>query len=72
MAKAPLLAFRAMLSLYPRGFRETYADAMEMVFLDRLRESRAPVPRAPFWLRTSSNIALTACGDVGLDIGRGH
>jgi putative ABC transport system permease protein len=61
--KAYLLAFRAMVLLYPRAFRETYADDMESLFLDRLRESRAPVARARFWLRTSSNIALTACAE---------
>jgi putative ABC transport system permease protein len=52
-----------LLSLYPRAFREAYADDMESLFLDRLRENRAPVARARFWLRTSSNIALTACAE---------
>src|SRR5262249_59070440 len=63
MENAHLLAFRALLWLYPRAFRETYAEDMEVLFVDRLRENRAPVARAKFWLRTSSNIALTACAE---------
>jgi len=63
MDNVHLLAFRAMLWLYPRTFRETYGGDMELLFLDRLHENRGPVARGRFWLRTSSNIALTACAE---------
>jgi putative ABC transport system permease protein len=63
MEKAHLLAFRALLWLYPRGFRETYAADMSLLFLDRLRESRGPTARTAFWLRTAANLALTAAAE---------
>jgi putative ABC transport system permease protein len=63
MERIHRLAFRALLWLYPRAFREGYADDMERLFLDRLREHRAPAARAAFWLRTSSNVVVTACAE---------
>jgi putative ABC transport system permease protein len=63
MEKAHLRAFRVLLWLYPRAFRETYAADMSLLFLDRLRESRGPIARTEFWLRTTSNLVLTAAAE---------
>jgi putative ABC transport system permease protein len=57
---AHLLAFRALLRLYPRAFREAYAEDMELLFVERLRELRSPGARVEFLTRTIGNIAFTA------------
>jgi len=57
---AHLLAFRALLRLYPRAFREAYAEDMELLFVERLRERRSPGARVEFLTRTGANIASTA------------
>jgi hypothetical protein len=58
--KAHLLAFRALLRLYPRAFRDAYARDMELLFVERLGERRSQAARVEFLTRTAGNIASTA------------
>lgn len=54
MTSRHLAAYRALLRLYPRSFRESYGDPMAQLFGDRLRDvgSRAWLETIPDLLRT--------------------
>ena len=47
--------YRRLLNLYPAGFRENYAAAMERAFRDELRESHG----AFLWLRLLADLAVS-------------
>jgi putative ABC transport system permease protein len=47
--------YRRLLKLYPAGFRENYAAAMERAFRDELRESHG----ALLWLRLLADLAVS-------------
>ena len=47
--------YRRLLKLYPAGFRENYAAAMERAFRDELRESHG----AMLWLRRLADLAIS-------------
>jgi putative ABC transport system permease protein len=55
-------AFRALLRLYPRAFRDAYAADMEILFGERLDASRGR-GRAALWLRTVVNLIATAAAE---------
>ena len=57
------LVFRALLWLYPAGFRRAYGGDMELLFSERLSEQDGVLRRLRFWLRTAVNIAATAASE---------
>lgn len=48
-------AYRAMLRLYPRHFRDEYGTDMALLFAEQLRDERA----ARVWARSAIDLALT-------------
>ena len=55
--------FRLLLSLFPRGFRETFGEDMRAVFAAQLRAARASDRRgavARLWLRTATGMTAAA------------
>lgn len=49
-------AYRALLRLYPRRFRDEYGADMALLFADQLRDE----PAARVWARSAVDLALTA------------
>lgn len=56
------MVFNFLLRLFPRAFREAFADEMRRVFVDQRRAARAAGLRetAAFWIRTISGMASSA------------
>jgi putative ABC transport system permease protein len=52
-----LKLYRSLLKLYPTGFREEYAIAMEREFLDELAESGGVLAVAKLWIRLLADVA---------------
>jgi predicted permease len=55
-----LSVYRALLRLYPAGFRENYAAPLERDFLDESGEARGAASRARLWLRIAADLAVSA------------
>ena len=47
--------YRRLLKLYPAGFRENYAEAMERAFRDELQDASA----IALWLRLLADLAVS-------------
>ena len=54
-----LKLYRRLLRLYPAGFRENYAGAMEREFRDELAESSGPFALAGLWIRLLADLAIS-------------
>src|SRR5580700_9100130 len=52
-------AYRLLLRAYPLDYRGRYAEPMEQLFRDRLREVRTFAGLAALWMRTLADWALT-------------
>ena len=52
-------AYRLLLRAYPRDYRDQYAEPMEQLFRDRLREVRTFEGLASFWVGTLADWAVT-------------
>ena len=54
-APPPIGAYRALLRLYPRNFRDEYGPDMALLFADQLRDE----PAARVWVRGMVDLAIT-------------
>ncbi|HEY2017768.1 MAG TPA: ABC transporter permease [Bryobacteraceae bacterium] len=54
-----LKLYRRLLKLYPAGFRENYAEALELEFRDELRESTGAAALAILWIRLFTDLAIS-------------
>ncbi len=54
--------FRALLCLFPRDFRDHFADEMETVFRDQYRDAQSAggAPQVRFWWDTARGLIVTA------------
>src|SRR5689334_7291994 len=50
-------AFRALLGLYPRTFRDEYGRELSLLFIDRYRDASSAWERATLWLDVVTGIA---------------
>ena len=57
--------YRALLRLYPAGFREEYSSALERQIVDEYRDSGGG-PR--FWLRVLKDLAFTVPVEAGREM----
>lgn len=58
--------YRALLHLYPAAFRARFADELQQLFSDQLRDARSggePAGAVRTWLRTVSDLAVTAASE---------
>src|SRR5688572_5685074 len=53
-------AFRTLLALYPRPFREEYGREMTLVFTDRVRRASGPAERTFIWLESILGVLTEA------------
>jgi putative ABC transport system permease protein len=51
--------YRRLVNLYPAGFRENYAGALERQFLDEIADSHGPLPLAGLWIRMLCDLAVS-------------
>jgi hypothetical protein len=52
-------AYRVLVKAYPSHYRARYAEPMEQIFRDRLREKRTFPGRALLWMRTLADWAVS-------------
>ena len=57
-----LRLYRALLILAPSSLRQTHADEMSELFMERLASARAPLSRAAIWMRAIGDL-VRARGD---------
>jgi predicted permease len=50
--------FRALLALYPAGFRDEYGRELTLLFIDRYRDATSPLSRATLWLDVLTGLAI--------------
>ena len=62
----PVRLYRRLLRLYPAGFRENYAAAMERQFRDELRESSG----IGMWCRLLADLAISIPAQFAREIGQ--
>jgi hypothetical protein len=53
-------AFRALLAMYPREFRDEYGREVVMVFADRYRDAGSNWQRAVLWLQACVGVLAEA------------
>jgi hypothetical protein len=58
-------AFRALLSLYPRSFRDEYGREIALLFADRYRRATSITDRALVWLESLAGLAREAPKEHG-------
>ena len=63
-----LRLYRRLLKLYPVGFRENYAQALEREFRDELNESPGAVARTMLWLRLLADLAISVPSQLSREI----
>ncbi len=58
-ARLSVMLYRCLLRLYPTGFRENYARAVEREFCDELAECKGPLDFVALWIRLVADLAVS-------------